>query len=332
MIDKRHPAAVFLEDVCTDMQKLAAACSRFVKAYGPSGAFRLASRYEDTGKREQPLWYAEVHAGLLFAVVYGRGQTDPCTDSAEWGSAFSDWFMKGPVSWGLKGGVLQYRTRKTAALIAGAGDVPGELTVCEDGLFYRLMPCRGMNPGLFLDSRNARGFVRENAAGRRVLNLFSYTCAFSVAAVAGGAAGVVNVDMKGPFLDWGRENHRLNGLDPGGVRFEKLDVMKSFGRLERHGPYGMIICDPPSFQGESFTRSKDAPRLLRRVAPMVEPGGLLLVLINDAAARPDYAWELVQGLENREGESISFETLASIAPCPDFGKKGTRGSVFRRTG
>jgi 23S rRNA (cytosine1962-C5)-methyltransferase len=95
-----------------------------------------------------------------------------------------------------------------------AGQVPEPHVVQEDGARYLVHVLRGQNHGLFLDMAEGRRWVQRHAAqhpGLRVLNLFAYTCAFSVAALRAGAAQVVNVDMAGGALTTGRQNHRLNG-------------------------------------------------------------------------------------------------------------------------
>lgn len=95
------------------------------------------------------------------------------------------------------------------------GDPIDEWTLTEGGLRYRIDLGKKQNNGLFLDMRYGRDWVRTNAAGKRVLNLFAYTCGFSVAAIAGGARHVVNLDMSRAALSRGRDNHRLNGHDLG---------------------------------------------------------------------------------------------------------------------
>ncbi|KAF1055000.1 MAG: Ribosomal RNA large subunit methyltransferase K [Stenotrophomonas maltophilia] len=163
----------------------------------------------------------------------------------------------------------------------------------EDGLAYRLDLGRKQNTGLFLDMRYGRRWVREQAAGCRVLNLFAYTCAFSVAAIAGGAQHVVNLDMARAALSRGRDNHRLNGHDLTAVEFLGHELFKSWGRVRRSGPYDLVIIDPPSFQKGSFVLDKDYPRLLRRLPELLNPGARVLACVNDPAVAPDF---LIDGM------------------------------------
>ena len=152
--------------------------------------------------------------------------------------------------------------------------------VRENELQFLVNPGRNRNSGLFLDMRTGRHWVRNNSQGKRVLNLFAYTCGFSVAAMAGGAAGVVNVDMSSAALSTGRNNHRLNNLPTKGVHFEKLDIFKSFGRIKRRGPYDLLVCDPPTWQKGSVDIEKDYPRILRRLHEFMAPTSDLLLCLN----------------------------------------------------
>ena len=115
--------------------------------------------------------------------------------------------------------VLQHRYRPDSACEWLSGEPLETWDIVENGLRFRLDLGRNQNTGLFLDMRLGRRWVQEQAAGRRVLNLFAYTCGFSVAAIAGGASQVVNLDMARGPLNRGRDNHRLNGHDLGRVSF-----------------------------------------------------------------------------------------------------------------
>src|SRR3546814_21000772 len=108
--------------------------------------------------------------------------------------------------------------------------------------------------------RYVRRWVQEQAQGKRVLNLFAYTCGFSVAAIAGGAEHVVNLDMASAALTRGRENHRLNGHDLSRVSFLGHELFKSWGKVRKLGPYDLIIIDPPSFQQGSFALTRELGR------------------------------------------------------------------------
>ncbi|GGO81097.1 hypothetical protein GCM10011348_19360 [Marinobacterium nitratireducens] len=161
------------------------------------------------------------------------------------------------------------------------GEVPQRLETSELGLRFQVRPLQNQNSGLFLDMREGRRWVRDHAGGARVLNLFAYTCAFSVAAVAGGARSVVNLDMSRGALEQGRDNHRLNGQQEAQVRYLAHDLMKSWGKLRKLGPYDLILLDPPSFQPGSFIAERDYARVLRRLPGLAAPGARILACHND---------------------------------------------------
>ena len=137
---------------------------------------------------------------------------------------------------------------------------------------------KGQNHGLFLDMACGRQWLREHAKRACVLNLFAYTCAFSVAALQGGASEVVNVDMAAGALAIGQHNHQLNALN--GARFLAHDLFKSWGKVKRMGPYDIVVADPPSYQKGSFVASKDYARLVRRLPELLAPGGQALLCLN----------------------------------------------------
>jgi len=166
--------------------------------------------------------------------------------------------------------------RTETRLMAGA--VPEAHEVTEQGARYRVHVLRGQNHGLFLDMAGGRRWLRQQARDQRVLNLFAYTCAFSVAALQGGAREVVNLDMAAGALAIGQQNHQLNGLS--GARFLAHDLFSSWGKLKRLGPFDTVVADPPSSQKGSFVASKDYPRLLRRLPELLAPGGQALLCLN----------------------------------------------------
>lgn len=197
-----------------------------------------------------------------------------------------------------------------------AGAVPEPHVVTEAGTRYLVHLLRGQNHGLFLDMAEGRRWVREHVKpGAKVLNLFAYTCAFSVVALQAGAAEVVNVDMASGALAIGRSNHELNGLDRragAGARFLAHDIFNSWGKLTRGGPYDLVICDPPSFQKGSFVAAKDYARLARRLPALLAPGGLALLCLN--------APEL--------GEAFLRDVVAEHAPGLQFDGRVANPAAF----
>lgn len=180
---------------------------------------------------------------------------------------------------------VQYRCRPGAPFEQIKGDLIdgeplSELVAVEKGLKYHISLGRAQNTGLFLDIANGRSWIKDNSQGKNVLNLFSYTCAFSVAALAGGAQRVVNIDMAKGALSTGRENHRLNDHDMTRVIFQGIDIFKSWSRIKKYGPYDVLISDPPSLQKGSVDIQRDYYKIISRIPQLVKPGGILMLCLN----------------------------------------------------
>ncbi len=179
-----------------------------------------------------------------------------------------------------------------------AGSVPEPHGVTEGGARFLVHVLKGQNHGLFLDMAEGRRWVREHVTARpglKVLNLFAYTCAFSVVARQAGASQVVNVDMSHGALAIGQKNHQLNGLTSG-ASFMAHDVFKSWGKITRGGPYGLVIVDPPSYQKGSFVASKDYARLMRRLPELLAPGGHALLCLNAPELGLDFLQDQMRAL------------------------------------
>lgn len=166
-----------------------------------------------------------------------------------------------------------------------AGAVPEPHVVTENGARYLVHLARGQNHGLFLDMAAGREWVRRQVqahprpARMKVLNLFAYTCAFSVVARLAGAGQVLNMDMSKGALAIGQQNHQLNGVK-NGASFAAHDIFSSWGKITRGGPYDLIIVDPPSYQKGSFVATKDYARLMRRLPDLLLPEGQVLLCLN----------------------------------------------------
>ncbi len=140
------------------------------------------------------------------------------------------------------------------------GTVPGEVAIRERERRFWVNIREGQKTGFFLDQRDNRSLVGRLSRGLRVLNLFSYTGGFSVAAALGGAQRVVSVDIAGPAIEVARRNFTLNGVDPSGHGFEAADAFDVLAEVAtRRGDYDLIVLDPPSFAPSA----KSLPRALK---------------------------------------------------------------------
>ncbi|MCB1684813.1 MAG: class I SAM-dependent methyltransferase [Pseudomonadales bacterium] len=188
----------------------------------------------------------------------------------------------------ILGAAVQLRRGRATVAEVLYGEIPDTLVIREAGLEFLVRPLRNQNIGLFLDMAPTRAWVRTHAGGRKVLNLFAYTCAFSVAAQAGGATHVVNNDMSKPSLDWGRENHARNGQDPRTVSMLAYNLFKSWWKVRKLGPYGLIIIDPPTFQKGSFDARRDYAAVLKRLPGFADGRADVLACLNSPFLDADF--------------------------------------------
>ena len=157
---------------------------------------------------------------------------------------------------------------------------PRELIIVEHGLRMQVDLFLGQKTGLFLDQRENRRFLGELCAGKRVLNLFSYTGAFSLYAARAGAASVTSVDLSQPAARAARTNFELNGLDPEQHEFLAEDVFEFLERTRQAGiSYDVVICDPPS-----FANSREQQRNALRAYVSVNSSGLRVLESNGVYA------------------------------------------------
>jgi len=166
------------------------------------------------------------------------------------------------------------------------GPDTGEFVAHETGLAYLIRPGEGFGTGLFPDMREGRSRVCAWAAGRRVLNCFAYTCGFGLAALAGGAERVLNLDLSKSALAWGQGNYRANALEPDPHDFVYGDVFDWLARLAKRGDrFDLTILDPPGFsktKTRRFSAAHDYAALVSLAAGVIAPGGLLLACCNVA--------------------------------------------------
>lgn len=160
-----------------------------------------------------------------------------------------------------------------------------EFEVEENGLKFLVNLTDYLDTGLFLDHRLTRARVRDEAAGKRVLNLFAYTGSFSVYAAAGGASRVVTADLSNTYLQWAGRNLLLNGFDDQEkYPLVQADVLALLGQLEP-GSFDLIVMDPPTFSNskkmEGFLDiQRDHVQLINQCLQLLSPGGILYFSTN----------------------------------------------------
>jgi 23S rRNA (cytosine1962-C5)-methyltransferase len=193
---------------------------------------------------------------------------------------------------GISAIAVQERHLDGAPLRVIWGELPHKMTALEAGLRYGIQLGGRQNLGFFLDMAQARQWLAERAGGKRVLNLFSYTCAFSVVARAAGALQVVNLDMSAAALRQGQQNHQRNGILDG-AQFLSHNVFKSWGKLRRLAPFDLIVVDPPSRQPGSFVADRDYQRVLQKLPALCAPAAELLICLNSPHLESSFLRELV---------------------------------------
>jgi 23S rRNA (cytosine1962-C5)-methyltransferase len=206
--------------------------------------------------------------------------------------------------------LLQHRYQDGAPSELLCGELDARPVVNEHGLKFQLDIGRNQNFGLFLDMRCGRDWVRTQAKHKNVLNLFAYTCGFSVAAIEGEADKVVNLDMAKASLAKGRDNHRLNGHNLAKVSFLAHDIFKSWGKIRKSGPYDLIIIDPPSFQKGSFALTKDYKKILRRLPDLLSEQGQVLACVNSPVVTSQF---LIDSMAE-EAPSLNFQQRLDNPP------------------
>ena len=200
---------------------------------------------------------------------------------------------------------------------------PRDLIIAEHGLRMQVDLFAGQKTGLFLDHRDNRRFLGELCAGKRVLNLFSYTGAFSLYAARAGATSVTSVDLSQPAARAARANFALNGLDPEQHEFLSEDVFEFLERTRQAGTtYDIVICDPPSF-ANSREQQKNALRAYVSVNSaglrVLEPNGIYAAASCTAQVSSEaFRGVLAEAAVNAKRRLQTFHDAGHAADHPIF--------------
>lgn len=175
---------------------------------------------------------------------------------------------------------LKYRQRqKGMRQYERFSRVGAEFIARENNLKFIINPTDYLDVGLFLDHRITRQMVRENAQGKRVLNLFAYTGSFSVYAAAGGASKTLTVDMSNTYLQWADRNLALNGFSGEEHRLLQADVLQWL-KLPVSEQFDIIVIDPPTFSNSkrmegTLDTQRDHVWILNQALKLCAPGGMI---------------------------------------------------------
>lgn len=278
----------------------------------------------------EPGLYVECLGDFLLSQASGQLTPSQLEHFVEWRSAAQEWK-------GIYHKVLTRHVRKTTVdetsprLVAGEA-APEWFSILENNVRYELSFHEGYSVGLFLDQRDNRrrflvNYIAANfpvfpngATGTEVLNTFSYTCGFSICAAKAGAR-TTSLDLSRKYLDWGKRNFLLNGLDPAQHDFiygDTFDWLRRFGKKQRL--FDVIILDPPTFsqskQHGVFQAARDYGKLVEAALPVLRPGGVLLASTNAATLAPETFLESLQAAVVRAGRKILRRHY--VPQPPDF--------------
>lgn len=227
--------------------------------------------------------------------------------------------------------LVQQRYQRGGPIEVLRGELPQRALAREAGLVFQLSFGDKQNIGYFPDMAPARAWLRERVAGGRVLNLFAYTGAFSVAAIAAGAHSVLNVDMSKAALNVARDNHRLNdqqGALQRDVQMLPYNVFKSWNRIIAAGPFDYVIIDPPSRQKGSFVAERDYARVVKKLSQLLAPDAEVLACLN----APHLGEDFLRGLFAEHAEALAF--VARLPNRADFPERDPQCNLkmlnFRR--
>ena len=198
-------------------------------------------------------------------------------------------------------------------------EAPDFFTVLENGVLYQVFMNDGLMTGIFLDQHEVRGSLVDGLAmGKSLLNMFSYTAAFSVAAAMGGASLTTSVDLAKRSRELSQAHFQANGISTDDHRFIVMDVFEYFKYAKRKGlTYDVIVLDPPSFarnKKQTFSVAKDYHKLISQSLEILNPEGIIIASTNAAnVSRQKFTEQIDKGFAGR-----SYQILNKYGLPADF--------------
>ena len=198
-------------------------------------------------------------------------------------------------------------------------EAPDFFTVLENGVLYQVFMNDGLMTGIFLDQHEVRGSLVDGLAmGKSLLNMFSYTAAFSVAAAMGGASQTTSVDLAKRSRELSQAHFQANGISTEAHRFIVMDVFEYFKYAKRKGlTYDVIVLDPPSFarnKKQTFSVAKDYHKLISQSLEILNPEGIIIASTNAAnVSRQKFTEQIDKGFAGR-----SYQILNKYGLPADF--------------
>lgn len=226
-------------------------------------------------------------------------------------------FLQTKLTW-LNTGILKTRNSNSQDERRGKFLFGTEIDrkIKEHNVWYSINLTLNRDSSLYLDTRNLRKWIIENLKGKTVLNTFAYTGSFGVAALAGGANKVVQIDMNREFLNIAKTSYTLNGLLIQNGDFISRDFFEQVGNMKRENKFfDCVIIDPPFFSTTSKGRvdqEKESARLINKVRPLINDGGYLIAINNALFVS---GGEYIQTLESlcKDG----YLNIRELIPVPE---------------
>ena len=190
-------------------------------------------------------------------------------------------------------------------------EAPDFFTVLENGVLYQVFMNDGLMTGIFLDQHEVRGSLVDGLAmGKSLLNMFSYTAAFSVAAAMGGASQTTSVDLAKRSRELSQAHFQANGISTDDHRFIVMDVFEYFKYAKRKGlTYDVIVLDPPSFarnKKQTFSVAKDYHKLISQSLEILNPEGIIIASTNAAnVSRQKFTEQIDKGFAGRSYQILN---------------------------
>ena len=196
-------------------------------------------------------------------------------------------------------------------------EAPETFTILENGVKYSVFMNDGLMTGIFLDQHEVRdALINELGLGKRVLNMFSYTAAFSVAAAMGGAIETTSVDLAKRSRELSQAHFEANGLNVTNHHFVVMDVFEYFKYAKRKNlTFDLIVIDPPSFarnKKQTFSVAKDYHHLISQALEVLSDDGTIIASTNAANLTvAQFKKQLEKGFASVKHEYIRLQQLPS---------------------
>jgi len=262
--------------------------------------------YHGRGEKTYPFLTIDSIDDILFIQFYEKHDE------------FIEIFKKAPLKY--KNIIIKRRYNNQTFAIRGK--IPKEAVAIENNIKFKLN-FLNQNIGYFGDTKHAREYIGKVSQNKKVLNLFSYTCGFSLYAKKNKAKFIANVDMNKSVLKTGQKNHAINNLNTKNVAFLPYNILKAFNKLKKYALYDIIIIDPPTFQKGSFNANTDYLKIIKKLNKISNNQAILLACINSPYISKNDLINLVQN-------NSSFKYKHTISNPKEYINSTLKAIIFQK--